>query len=99
MQTYEVFLKKEGRDEFRHVGALDAPSDELALVLARESYIRRAEGADVWLVQRDNIVVGGADFVAPNADKPHRHHDGEAVAARRKSIRSAQAAERGASLE
>ena len=87
MHTYEVFLKKEGRDEFRHAGALDAPSDELALVLARESYIRRAEGADVWLARRDNIVMGGADFVSPNADKPHRHHDGGAVAARRKALR------------
>lgn len=96
MQTYEVFLKKEGRDEFRHVGALDAPSDELALILARESYIRRAEGADVWLVERSNVVMGGADFVAPNANKPHRHHDGEAVAARRKSIRATQVVDDGA---
>ena len=56
MATYEVFLKKDGRDEFRHAGALDAANDELALVMARESYIRRAEGNRVWIVNRDDII-------------------------------------------
>jgi len=87
MATYEVFLKKEGRDEFRHAGALDAPNDELALVMARESYLRRAEGARLWVVDRADVIVGDEAYVAPNADKPHRHHDGAAVAARRKSLR------------
>lgn len=87
MATYEVFIKKEGRDEFRHAGALEAANDELALVMARESYLRRAEGSRVWVVDRENVVVGGDDYVGPNADKPHRHHDGAAVAARRKSLR------------
>jgi len=41
---YEVFLKRDGRDEYRHAGALDASNDELALVMARETYLRRAEG-------------------------------------------------------
>lgn len=90
MATYEVFLKKDGRDEFRHAGALDAANDELALVMARESYIRRAEGNRVWIVNRDDIIVGGEDFVSPNADKAHRHHDGAAVAARRRASRSNQ---------
>ena len=44
MRRYEVFLKKDGRDEYRHAGSLDAPDPEMALVLARESYLRRAEG-------------------------------------------------------
>lgn len=87
MVTYEVFLKKDGRDEFRHAGALDAANDELALVLARESYVRRAEGDRLWVVRREHVIVADDDFVAPNADKPHRHHDGGAVAARRKSLR------------
>ena len=84
---YEVFLKKDGKDEFLHAGALEAANDELALVMAREAYIRRAEGSRVWLTRRDNIIVGSDDFVAPNADKAHRHHDGQAVAARRKHLR------------
>jgi ring-1,2-phenylacetyl-CoA epoxidase subunit PaaB len=87
MAIYEVFLKKDGRDEFRHAGALEAPNDQLALVLARESYLRRAEGDRLWLVKRDNLIVADPDFVAPNANKPHRHHDGLEIAARRKAIR------------
>ncbi len=88
MHTYEIFLKKDGRDEYRHAGALDAATDDLALVMARESYIRRAEGDRLWLVRRDHLIVADPDFVAPNADKPHRHHDGSAVAARRKALRT-----------
>lgn len=87
MTIYEVFLKKDGRDEFRHVGALEAVNDELAMVSARECYVRRAEGDRVWIVERDAIVSEEPDFVAPNHDKPHRHHSGEAVAARRKLAR------------
>lgn len=87
MAVYEVFLKKDGRDEFRHAGALEAANDELAVVLARESYVRRAEGDRLWLVPRVEVIVADDDFITPNADKPHRHHDGGAVAARRKAAR------------
>ena len=87
MRVYEVFVKRDGRDEFRHVGALEAATDELALVLAREAYLRRAEGDRLWVVRRDHVVAAADDFVEPNADKPHRHHDGAAVAARRKAAR------------
>lgn len=89
MATYEVFLKKDGRDEFRHAGALDAANDDLALVMAREAYARRAEGDRLWVINRQDIIVADGDFVSPNADKPHRHHDGAAVAARRKALRKA----------
>jgi ring-1,2-phenylacetyl-CoA epoxidase subunit PaaB len=87
MRTYEIFLKKDGRDEYRHAGSLNAPNDELALVLARESYLRRAEGDRLWLVDRSHLIVGDSGFISPNADKPHRHNDGTRVAARRRSLR------------
>jgi ring-1,2-phenylacetyl-CoA epoxidase subunit PaaB len=91
VRTYEVFLKKDGKDEFRHAGAIDAPNDDLALIMARECYARRAEGDHLWVVDRSNIAVAEADFVAPNADKPHRHNDGGRVAARRKAQREEKA--------
>ena len=87
MSIYEVFLKPDGRDEFRHAGSIEAPNDEVALVMARENYARRAEGSRLWLVDRARIVVGDEDFVAPNADKPHRHNDGARVAERRRRLR------------
>ena len=87
MRRYEVFLKKDGRDEYRHAGSLDAPDDELALVLARESYLRRAEGDRLWLVDRTHLIIGSPKFVAPNADTPHRHNDGDRIAERRRRLR------------
>ncbi len=87
MKTYEVFLKKAGKDEFRHAGALNAPDEQLGLLLARDSYVRRGEGSHIWLVERDHIIVGDDELLAPNHDTPHRHNDGSQVAARRKRLR------------
>lgn len=87
MKTYEVFLKKAGKDEFRHAGALEAPDDEMARLLARESYVRRGEGSEMWLVARENLIQSDEDFLSPNFDKPHRHNDGSNIAARRKRKR------------
>ena len=89
MRVFEVFLKREGKDEFRHAGSIEAATEELALVMARESYARRAEGQLMWLVDRANIVAADDTFIAPNSDKPHRHNDGSRVAARRRSQREA----------
>ncbi len=91
MKVYEVFLKKQGKDEFRHVGSLEAATDELAVVLARENYVRRAEGELMWVVDRDHVLVGDEDFIAPNSDKPHRHNDGSVVAERRRTERAGRA--------
>lgn len=98
MPTYEVFLKNDGRDEYRHAGALDAANDELATVLARECYVRRAEGDRMWLVERSHVIEPDLDYLVPNAEKAHRHHSGEAVAARRRAARAG-AAGRGAEPE
>ena len=56
VRIYEVFLKREGKEEFRHAGSLEAADDELAVVLARETYVRRAEGDQLWLVDRRHVV-------------------------------------------
>ena len=88
MRVYEVFLKRDGKEEFRHAGWLEAATPELALVLARENYARRAEGRSMWLVDREHLIEAEDDFIAPNADKPHRHNDGSRVAARRRAARS-----------
>lgn len=87
MRTYEVFLKKAGRDPFEHAGSLEAPDDELAAVWGRETYARRAEGAEMWLVERGNIVRVDEAFIAPNAEKGYRHNDGRHLAERRRELR------------
>jgi len=92
VKTYEVFLKKPGRDPFEHAGSLDAPDDELAIVLARETYTRRAEGSEMWLVERTHVLAVEEGFIAVNAGRDHRHNDGAVVAERRRRKR-AEAAE------
>jgi ring-1,2-phenylacetyl-CoA epoxidase subunit PaaB len=88
VRTYEVFLRKGGKEPFEHAGSLDAPDDELAVLLAREAYVRRGEGEEMWLVDRAHLVVADPALLAVNADRPHRHNDGSVVAARRKAKRA-----------
>lgn len=88
MRTYEVFLKPEGKDPFEHAGSLDAPDDELAVLLAREAYVRRHEGYEMWVVRREHLLDGAPEFLEVNAHKPHRHNDGSVVAGRRKQRRN-----------
>lgn len=72
MITYEVFLKRDGKDEFRHAGNLDAASDELAVILARECYVRRAEGDRIWLVKRQDVIDPDSTYLQANEDKTRR---------------------------
>lgn len=89
MKTYEVFLRRGGKEPFEHAGSLDAPDDELAVLLAREAYVRRGEGEEMWLVERAHLLVADPGLLVANQDKPHRRNDGSVVAARRKAARQA----------
>ena len=84
MNTYEVFLKKAGKEPFSHAGSLDAPDDEPAVAYARETYGRRSEGEQMWVVDRSRVLVGDAINLAM-ADRDHRHNDGHLVAELRQS--------------
>jgi ring-1,2-phenylacetyl-CoA epoxidase subunit PaaB len=88
VKVYEVFLKKDGKDSFVHAGSLEAPDDEMALLLGRESYVRRGEGDHMWLVAREHLVQADEAFLGPNAHKPHRLNDGSRIAAHRRAARA-----------
>ena len=87
MRVFEVFLKKDGKDEFRHAGAVEGADDEIASLLAVESYARRAEGSRMWLVDRADVVVVDPELIEPNQHKLHRHNDGSRVAEHRRAQR------------
>lgn len=89
MPTYEVFLKREGREGFAHAGALDADDDALALMFCRETYARRGEGSQAWVVRRDHVLEVDADDLAATAGRHHAVNDGSIVAARRRTKRAA----------
>ena len=87
MRIFEVFLKKDGKDEFRHAGSVEGADAELASLLAVETYARRAEGDRMWLIDRADVVVVDPDLIERNKDKPHRHSDGSRVAEHRRAQR------------
>ncbi len=87
MHTYEVFLKPTGRDGFSHAGSLDAPDDDMAIVYARETYIRRGEGAEAWVVRRSSILVVDPNDIQVTLERTRGSNDGSKLAARRQQQR------------
>ena len=77
MPLYEVFVRSRRGLDHIHVGSLHAADPELALEYAREVYIRRGEGASIWVVDSRDITASQEDdvepFYDPMDDKVYRH--------------------------
>jgi ring-1,2-phenylacetyl-CoA epoxidase subunit PaaB len=76
-QLWEVFVRsKRGLDHI-HVGSLHAADAEQALEYARDTYLRRGEGASIWVVRSADITASQESdvdsFYDPLDDKPYRH--------------------------
>ena len=77
MPLFEVFVRgRRGLDHI-HVGSLHAHDAEQALEYARDSYIRRAEGCSIWVVETRHIRASQESdaeaFYDPMDDRPYRH--------------------------
>src|SRR5690606_13941455 len=55
-ETYEVFHQERRGEQPVHVGSLHAPSPEIALVLAKEQYARRARTVPLSVVPTSSIL-------------------------------------------
>jgi ring-1,2-phenylacetyl-CoA epoxidase subunit PaaB len=55
MEVYEVFRRSGHKDPFEHCGAVIAPDPDMALLMAKECFLRRREGQHLWVVRRANI--------------------------------------------
>ena len=55
VSVYEVFARKTRGEALRHIGALNAPDDELARVYAYNTYDEE-KWFDMWIAPRDRIV-------------------------------------------
>ena len=55
MEVYEVFRRHGPKDPFEHCGTVIAPDSEMALVMAKECFLRRREGEHLWVVRRSDI--------------------------------------------
>lgn len=55
MDVYEVFRRSGHKTPFEHCGTVIAPDSEMALMLAKECFLRRREGAHLWVTRRSDI--------------------------------------------
>lgn len=55
MEVYEVFRRGGHKDPFEHCGAVIASDPQMALLEAKECFLRRREGQHLWVVRRSDI--------------------------------------------
>ena len=55
MDVYEVFRRSAHKEPFTHCGAVTAPDAEMALLMAKECFLRRREGDHLWVARRSDI--------------------------------------------
>jgi ring-1,2-phenylacetyl-CoA epoxidase subunit PaaB len=53
--TWEVFHQKKRGDQHEHVGIVHAPNVEMAMVMAKETYGRRGQTANLWVVNSVHV--------------------------------------------
>lgn len=74
---WEVFIQANPGIPHKHAGSVHAPDAEMALQNARDTYTRRSEGINIWVVPTNHIVASSPDdsgsFFEPSNDKPYRH--------------------------
>ncbi|WP_258111781.1 phenylacetic acid degradation protein [Alicyclobacillus sp. SP_1] len=79
--AYEVFVQRTHQDAHVHVGSLLASDVSMAILLARENFLRRDEAVSLWVVPRTAVAsVGGedVDFFAREFDRSYREVSGYA---------------------
>ena len=77
METYEVFRRAGHKEPFTHCGAVIAPDAHMALLLAKECFLRRREGDHLWVVRRADVhSLEDESLLEPAADKSYRFASG-----------------------
>ena len=55
MDIYEVFRRSGHKEPFEHCGSVIAPDSDMALLMAKECFLRRREGDHLWVARRSDI--------------------------------------------
>jgi ring-1,2-phenylacetyl-CoA epoxidase subunit PaaB len=95
LETYEVFHQEKRGEQPVHVGSLHAPNPEVALVLAKEQYARRARCVGLWVVRTADIYVistEDADIFETTPEKDYREARGYRVGGKLTAYKRQQAA-------
>ena len=74
---WEVFVQANAGIPHKHVGSVHAPDAEIALQNARDTYTRRNEGINIWVVESKHLHASSPEdtgsFFEPANDKIYRH--------------------------
>lgn len=77
MEVYEVFRRHGHKEPFEHCGAVIASDSEMALITAKECFLRRREGEHLWVVRRTDIhSFQDESLLEIAADKSYRFNEG-----------------------
>lgn len=75
--VWEVFIQANAGIPHKHAGSVHAPDAEMALQNARDTYARRNEGINIWVVPANFITASSPEdsgsFFDPANEKPYRH--------------------------
>ncbi|TCS96850.1 phenylacetic acid degradation protein [Hazenella coriacea] len=72
-QIFEVFIQRSSTEHHTHVGSLLSPSADLAILLARENFLRRENAISVWVVPRSQVTeTSNPDELSKEMDKSYR---------------------------
>jgi ring-1,2-phenylacetyl-CoA epoxidase subunit PaaB len=74
-ETYEVFHQKRRGDQHVHVGIVHAANNEMALILAKETFGRRRQTANIWVVKSSQVFAtdyGDQDIFETTPEKTYR---------------------------
>ncbi|WDL96220.1 phenylacetic acid degradation protein [Alicyclobacillus sp. ALC3] len=85
-EAYEVFVQYDVLEPHQYVGSVLASSTDMALIVARENFLRRDKAHSLWVVPKRFIAVKTSedvDFFAVEFDRDYRRVDGYADNARR----------------
>ncbi len=77
--VWEVFQQDRRGEHHHHVGSVHAPDAEMALVLAKENFVRRGPCVNLWVVPSSAILATAyedADLFRPTSDKTYREAAG-----------------------
>ena len=73
METFEVFRRHGHKAPFEHCGTVTASDADMALLMAKECFLRRREGEHLWVVARSDIhSFKDESLLEISADKSYR---------------------------
>lgn len=73
-RIFEVFIQWHAGNEFEHVGEIEAPDHDTALLIAKEHFLRRESATGLWVVDRNDVAVAhwNLDVLTAGSHKRYR---------------------------